>query len=60
MLLRVGNPGDLSDLGIVAGDGYLVVSARTIGEISGRILSGWCNRGSRSRRRLILGVPPVR
>ncbi len=40
MLLRVGNPGDLSDLGIVAGDCYLVVSARTIGEISGRILSG--------------------
>jgi hypothetical protein len=40
MLLRVGNPGDLSDLGIVAGDGYVEVSARTIGEISGRILSG--------------------
>jgi len=38
MLLRIGNPGDLSDLGIFAGDGYLDMTARAAAEISALIL----------------------
>ncbi len=38
MLLRVGDPGDLSEQGILAGDGYLDVTARAAAEISALIL----------------------
>jgi hypothetical protein len=45
MLLRVGDPGDLSELGIVAGDGFLDVSARPAAEISARILERMAQQG---------------
>ena len=46
MLLRVGDPGDLSELGILAGDGYFDASARAAAEISARILERMVRRGS--------------
>jgi hypothetical protein len=52
MLLRVGDPGYLSELGILAGDGYLDVTARAAADISTSSLSGSCSGGSRSQRRL--------
>ena len=45
MLLRVGDPGDLSELGIVSGDGYLDVTARPAAEISARILERMALQG---------------
>ena len=45
MLLRVGDPGDLSELGILAGDGYLDVTARAAAEISALILERMVQRG---------------
>jgi hypothetical protein len=47
MLLRVGDPGDLSELGILPGDGYLDVSARAATEISALILQRMVHRGIR-------------
>ncbi|MEI6112822.1 MAG: DnaB-like helicase C-terminal domain-containing protein, partial [Cyanobium sp. ELA712] len=47
MLLRVGDPGDLSELGILAGDGYLDVSARAATEISALILERMVLQGVR-------------
>jgi replicative DNA helicase len=47
MLLRAGNPGDLSELGILAGDGYLDVSARAAADISSRILERMVQQGIR-------------
>ena len=47
MLLRVGDPGDLSELGILPGDGYLDVSARAATEISALILQRMVQRGIR-------------
>jgi len=38
MLLQIGNPGDLTELGIVSGDGYLDISRRSAAAISGAIL----------------------
>jgi hypothetical protein len=55
MLLRVGDSGDLSDLGILAGDGYLDVSARAAADISALILERMVQRGSRSLRWLSRG-----
>jgi len=37
MLLRLGDPGDLSELGIVAGDGYLDIARRPAAEVAARI-----------------------
>ncbi|MFM7642324.1 MAG: TIR domain-containing protein [Cyanobium sp.] len=37
MLLRLGDPGDLSELGIVAGDGYLDIARRPAAEVVARI-----------------------
>jgi hypothetical protein len=45
MLLRVGDPGDLSELGILAGDGYLDVSARAASDISALILERMVQQG---------------
>jgi len=45
MLLRVGNPGDLSDLGIVAGDGYPDVTGRPVGEISDLLSERMADQG---------------
>jgi replicative DNA helicase len=45
MLLRVGDPGDLSELGILSGDGYLDVSARAAAEISALILERMVQQG---------------
>ena len=39
MLLQIGNPGDLTELGIVSGDGYLDISRRSAAEIATAILS---------------------
>ena len=39
MLLQIGNPGDLTELGIVSGDGYLDISRRSAAEIAAAILS---------------------
>ena len=47
MLLRVGDPGDLSELGILAGDGYLDVTARAATEISALILKRMVQQGIR-------------
>ncbi|MEY4806523.1 MAG: Replicative helicase, partial [Cyanobacteriota bacterium] len=47
MLLRVGDPGDLSELGILAGDGYLDVSARAATDISALILERMVQQGIR-------------
>jgi replicative DNA helicase len=47
MLLRVGDPGDLSELGILVGDGYLDVSARAAADISSRILERMVQQGIR-------------
>jgi hypothetical protein len=47
MLLRIGDPGDLSELGILPGDGYLDVSARAATEISALILQRMVQRGIR-------------
>jgi replicative DNA helicase len=47
MLLRAGDPGDLSELGILAGDGYLDVSTRAAADISSRILERMVQRGIR-------------
>jgi hypothetical protein len=47
MLLWVGDPGDLSELGILAGDGYLDVTARAAAEISALILERMVQRGIR-------------
>jgi hypothetical protein len=47
MPLRVGDPGDLSELGILAGDGYLDVSTRDAAEISALILERMVQRGIR-------------
>jgi replicative DNA helicase len=47
MLLRVGDPGDLSELGILAGDGFLDVSARAAADISSRILERMVQQGIR-------------
>jgi hypothetical protein len=55
MLLRVGDPGDLSELGILSGDSYLDVSARAAAEISALILERMVQRGSRSLRWLSRG-----
>lgn len=38
MLLSFGQPGDLSDLGILSGDGYVDIAARPAGEIARLIL----------------------
>jgi tetratricopeptide (TPR) repeat protein len=38
MLLQIGDPGDLSELGIVAGDGYLDISRRSAEAIAAAIL----------------------
>lgn len=38
MLLSLGDPGDLSDLGLLPGDGYLEVSHRPAAEVVARIL----------------------
>ena len=45
MLLRVGDPGDLSELGILSGDGYLDMSARAAAEISALILERMVQQG---------------
>ena len=37
MLLRLGDPGDLSELGIVAGDGYLDIARRPAATVAARI-----------------------
>ena len=37
MLLRLGDPGDLSELGILAGDGYLDIGRRPTAEVVARI-----------------------
>lgn len=37
MLLKLGDPGDLSELGIVAGDGYLDIARRPAAEVVARI-----------------------
>jgi hypothetical protein len=55
MLLRVGNPGDLPELGILAGDGYLDVTARAAADISTLTLERMMQRGSRSLRWLSRG-----
>jgi len=47
MLLRVGDPGDLSELGILAGDGYIDVTARPATEISALILQRMSQQGIR-------------
>jgi hypothetical protein len=47
MLLRVDDPGDISELGILPGDGYLDVSARAATEISALILQRMVQRGIR-------------
>jgi hypothetical protein len=47
MLLRVGDPGDLSELGILAGDGFLDVTTRAATEISALILERMVQRGIR-------------
>ncbi|MES1241973.1 MAG: hypothetical protein ABUT39_10175 [Acidobacteriota bacterium] len=39
MLLSFGPPGDLSDLGILSGDGYVDVERRSASEVAGLILS---------------------
>jgi hypothetical protein len=38
MLLRIGNPGDLTELGIIAGDGYLDITSRPADAIAAAIL----------------------
>jgi replicative DNA helicase len=47
MLLRAGDPGDLSELGILAGDGFLDVSSRAAADISSRILERMVQQGIR-------------
>jgi replicative DNA helicase len=47
MLLRAGDPGDLSELGILAGDGFLDVSSRAAADISALILERMVQRGIR-------------
>ncbi len=47
MLLRIGDPGDLSELGILAGDGFLDVTTRAATEISALILERMVQRGIR-------------
>ena len=56
MLLRAGDPGDLSELGILAGDGYLDVTARAAAEISALILEPMVQRGIRIPEAADLGV----
>lgn len=58
MLLRFGDPGDLSDLGILPGDGYLDVSARAATEISALILQRMVHRGIRIHEAADPGVVP--
>ena len=47
MLMRVGDPGDLSELGILPGDGYIDVTARPATEISSLILQRLSQHGIR-------------
>jgi replicative DNA helicase len=47
MLLRVGDPGDLSELGILAGDGFLDVTTQAATEISALILERMVQQGIR-------------
>jgi hypothetical protein len=45
MLLRLGDPGDLSELGIVSGDGFLDAAGRSAEEISVRIVERMAQEG---------------
>lgn len=45
MLLSLGDPGDLSDLGILSGDGYLEISHRSAAEVVDRILERLAMQG---------------
>jgi hypothetical protein len=47
MLLRIGDPGDLSELGILPGDGYIDVTTRPATEISALILQRMSQQGIR-------------
>ena len=47
LLLQIGDPGDLSELGILPGDGYIDVTARPASEISALILQRMSQQGIR-------------